>query len=420
MGGGTPAVAGRMVGGVGLEEMTPRVLGGRGVRGVEETPRLGVGGGGGVESTPTVMPSNIHHQPQNRPITTNPLLNWNIPNSSHPIPVAPPSTTKDKSLITVNDHTYTRLSLIGRGGSSKVYKIVNERGEVYALKKVKLRGVEEGVLEGYLGEVGLLERLGKGEGKGGVVRLVEWEVRRGEGVLEYGEIDLAHLLQREMEGGRVVPMSLVEKWWEQMCRAVMSIHEEGVIHSDLKPANFLLVDGELKLIDFGIAKSIPNDTTNIKREHQTGTINYMAPEAITFVNEREKDPYLKLGRSSDVWSLGCILYQLMYGKPPFAHLPVVGKLRSICDEGCEILFPGVRGGAGEACLCVVGVDVPPSPNANDPNVLKIPVESVVDLVREIMTVQNPAVERGLVEGVAKVLKEQLASGRKVDLSRFKR
>jgi serine/threonine-protein kinase TTK/MPS1 len=50
--------------------------------------------------------------------------------------------------------------------------------------------------------------------------------------------------------------------------AVKTIHEERIVHSDLKPANFSLVKGELKLIDFGIAKAIQNDTTNIVRESQ--------------------------------------------------------------------------------------------------------------------------------------------------------
>lgn len=47
-----------------------------------------------------------------------------------------------------------------------------------------------------------------------------------------------------------------------------TIHEERIVHSDLKPANFLLVRGFLKLIDFGIAKAINSDTTNIQRDSQ--------------------------------------------------------------------------------------------------------------------------------------------------------
>ena len=51
-----------------------------------------------------------------------------------------------------------------------------------------------------------------------------------------------------------------------MLLAVQIIHEEKIVHSDLKPANFVLVKGTMKLIDFGIAKAIANDTTNIQRE----------------------------------------------------------------------------------------------------------------------------------------------------------
>ena len=57
----------------------------------------------------------------------------------------------------------------------------------------------------------------------------------------------------------------------QMLQAVHVIHEEKIIHSDLKPANFVLVRGQLKLIDFGIANAIANDTTNIQRDHQVCT-----------------------------------------------------------------------------------------------------------------------------------------------------
>ena len=54
----------------------------------------------------------------------------------------------------------------------------------------------------------------------------------------------------------------------QILEAVQVIHDEKIVHSDLKPANFVLVRGQLKLIDFGIAKAIANDTTNIRRTHQ--------------------------------------------------------------------------------------------------------------------------------------------------------
>ena len=63
-----------------------------------------------------------------------------------------------------------------------------------------------------------------------------------------------------------------------------------VIHSDLKPANFLLVCGRLKLIDFGIASSVQNDMTSVYKDVQTGTFNYISPESlqITSSNDRNK------------------------------------------------------------------------------------------------------------------------------------
>ena len=97
-------------------------------------------------------------------------------------------------------------------------------------------------------------------------------------------------------------------YFEQMVEAVKTIHEARIVHSDLKPANFLFVEGTLKLIDFGIAKAInhnqaPNHT-NIVRDHQVGTINYMSPEAILNGQKSAYGDMIPVGRASDIWSLG--------------------------------------------------------------------------------------------------------------------
>jgi serine/threonine-protein kinase TTK/MPS1 len=62
--------------------------------------------------------------------------------------------------------------------------------------------------------------------------------------------------------------------------ALQEVHKERMVHSDLKPANFLMVKGQLKLIDFGIAKTCGSNTTSIQRETQVGTVDYMSPESL--------------------------------------------------------------------------------------------------------------------------------------------
>ena len=112
------------------------------------------------------------------------------------------------------------------------------------------------------------------------------------------------------------------------------IHKEGIIHSDLKPANFLIVGGTLKLIDFGIASSVQSDKTSVVKDTQLGTFNFMSPEAIQDLStgdEEDGKPRIKISFKSDIWSLGCILYNLTYGKMPFADIRIpIKKLQVRC------------------------------------------------------------------------------------------
>ncbi|KII90744.1 hypothetical protein PLICRDRAFT_106753 [Plicaturopsis crispa FD-325 SS-3] len=216
---------------------------------------------------------------------------------------------------------------------------MNHANEIYAIKRVSLDKTDAETMSGYMNEIALLKRL---DGNARIIRLIDSEVKAGPGgskghlmlVLECGEIDFARLLQEQQK--EPVNMVWVAYYWQQMLQAVHVIHEEKIVHSDLKPANFVLVRGQLKLIDFGIANAIANDTTNIQRDHQIGTVNYMSPEAIELPDGMRR---LKVGRPSDVWSLGCILYQMVYGHPPFQHLSVYQKMKAIPDLSHIIDFP---------------------------------------------------------------------------------
>ena len=94
----------------------------------------------------------------------------------------------------------------------------------------------------------------------------------------------------------------------QMISAIAYLHSKEIVHRDLKPENFLFsrkgIDSKLKLIDFGLAKSISSDR---KMTTKTGTCYYVSPEILA-------GPYTE---KCDIWSLGVILFMMLSGYPPF-------------------------------------------------------------------------------------------------------
>ncbi|KAK8298331.1 hypothetical protein V6Z11_D05G247100 [Gossypium hirsutum] len=267
----------------------------------------------------------------------------------------------------VNGKLYQRLGKIGSGGSSEVHKVISSDCTIYALKKIKLKGRDYASAYGFCQEIEYLNRL---KGKNHIINLIDYEVTdknllrevmngcmsnkdgrvKDDGylymVLEYGEIDLAHMLSQKWKEMDISNQTIDENWlrfyWQQILQAVNTIHEERIVHSDLKPANFLLVKGSLKLIDFGIAKAIMSDTTNIQRDSQVGTLSYMSPEAFMCNESDANGNTIKCGRPSDIWSLGCILYQMVYGRTPFADYKTFwSKFKVITDPNHEISYEPV-------------------------------------------------------------------------------
>lgn len=107
---------------------------------------------------------------------------------------------------------------------------------------------------------------------------------------------------------------------DQICEALMHAHENGIVHRDLKPSNIMLVtglDGKItaKIVDFGIAKVVAENSENSLNLTKTGELIgsplYMSPEQCRGQ---------KIDHRSDIYSVGCVFYEMLVGLPP-----IVGK-----------------------------------------------------------------------------------------------
>ncbi|MER7486091.1 serine/threonine-protein kinase [Streptomyces sp. NPDC126497] len=213
----------------------------------------------------------------------------------------------------VLDGRYRLLDELGRGGFGEVWKALDERLQRQVAIKVLFRSAA-----------------GAGSGKA-AVRF--WQEAITVGGLSNEHIVVVHdfgrvlhsgtphdFLVMEMLHGRplsqivsagVVPVGQVLSWASQICVALDAAHRAGVIHRDLKPQNIIVNEetSRLKVVDFGIAKNSALPLSLTETGAIIGSVMYMAPERAqlhTTVDER-----------SDLYSLGCLLYELLTGFPPF-------------------------------------------------------------------------------------------------------
>jgi serine/threonine protein kinase len=140
-----------------------------------------------------------------------------------------------------------------------------------------------------------------------IVRLLEFAT--GEGtpflVLDYAP---GGTLRERHPRGTPLPVEAILPYVRQVCEALSYVHEQKLIHRDVKPENLLLsADGNVLLGDFGIA-TVAQSSHSQSTQEALGTITYMAPEQI----QGKPRP------ASDLYALGVIVYEWLTGEPPFS------------------------------------------------------------------------------------------------------
>ncbi|MBN3289584.1 ULK3 kinase, partial [Polypterus senegalus] len=205
---------------------------------------------------------------------------------------------------------------LGSGTYAIVYKAYrkNDNREVVAVKVVSKKSLNKASTENLLTEIEILKTVKHPH----IVQLkdFQWD---SENIYLIMEFCSGGDLSRFIHSRRLLPEHVARRFLQQLASALKFLHERNISHLDLKPQNILLSGGMLKLADFGFAQYMsPWDERHVLR----GSPLYMAPEMVC---NRQYDA------RADLWSVGVILYEALFGHPPFAsrsYAEIEEKIRS--------------------------------------------------------------------------------------------
>lgn len=217
----------------------------------------------------------------------------------------------------IADSPYEFLGVTGSGGIATVYKAKSRKlGRFVAIKILQMGMEDTRAVENFLREAksasklqhpNIITMLDFGEMKDGRQFLVtEW----------IPGITLAQYLEKR----GTLTVETIQELFSQVLDGLSHAHNRGVVHRDIKPSNIMLVRGEsggwsVKIIDFGTAKEIDNEGATTRAEDMACSPFYMSPEQATGE---------KVDARSDLYSVGCSIFESLTGRTPF-----IGKALSV-------------------------------------------------------------------------------------------
>ncbi|KAH9950642.1 kinase-like protein [Amylocystis lapponica] len=232
-----------------------------------------------------------------------------------------PGSTSSSSNKLLN--AYQLGDSLGKGAFGQVYRALNwATGETVAIKEIQLSNIPKSEIGQIMSEIDLLKNLNHPH----IVKYKGFEKTREYLyiILEFCENGSLHNICKRF--GKF-PETLVGVYISQVLEGLVYLHDQGVIHRDIKGANILTnKDGCVKLADFGVASSTAAGA--VRDDAVVGSPYWMAPEVIEQSGATT---------ASDIWSVGCTVIELLEGKPPYHFLdPMPALFRIVQDDSPPI------------------------------------------------------------------------------------
>jgi eukaryotic-like serine/threonine-protein kinase len=240
---------------------------------------------------------------------------------------------------------YEITALLGSGGMGEVYQATDTKlGRSVALKVLpEAFASDTERVARFEREARVLASLNHSN----IAAIYGLEHAEGQSLLVMELVEGETLAERIAKGP--LPIEEALDIGKQICDALEAAHEKGIIHRDLKPGNVKIVpDGKVKVLDFGLAKALHSDPANPALSHSPtlsiaatnagvilGTAGYMAPEQ---AKGRIAD------QRSDIFSFGCVLYEMLTGRQTFEGETVTEVIASILKEEADfsLIAPNVH------------------------------------------------------------------------------
>jgi len=217
---------------------------------------------------------------------------------------------------------YTVDREIGRGGAARVFGAKDTEGKRVALKVLHPQLAVSVTAERFLREIAFLEKI---------------DHPNIAGLIDYGESEFLVYYVMEFNDGPTAREHMtrqgamdvedVIQLGDDLLSALQYAHEKGIVHRDVKPENIVLTDSGAVLLDFGIARAVAQSGNDrlTRSGFAVGTSSYMSPEQIEGADD--------LDHRSDIYSLGCVLFECLAGQPPFSSSHEDLVLRMHLDPG---------------------------------------------------------------------------------------